>query len=86
MPALTMQSVNRHLLNLLFAGEKSGTSLQPEPGPVVMGSEEENAVRYASGYVAIKLMKEFVKKESEKAAHTCKKCNIRSCIPIIYQN
>ena len=31
-------------------------------------SEEENAVRYASGYVAMKLRKEFMKKESEKAA------------------
>ena len=34
-----------------------------------MGSEEENAVRYASGYVAMKLRKEFMKKESEKAPY-----------------
>lgn len=66
--ALRMQSVNRHLLNLILVEEKSAPSSQTEPGPVVMGSEEENAVRYASGYVAMKLRKEFMKKDSEKAA------------------
>ena len=33
-----------------------------------MGSEEENSVRYASGYVAMKLRKQFMKKECDKAA------------------
>ena len=33
-----------------------------------MSSEEENAVRYACGYVAMKLMKQFEKKDSPKGA------------------
>ena len=66
-PALTTQTVNRHLLNLVLTEGKSA-SVQTEAEPVVMGSEEENAVRYASGYVAMKLMKEFMKEDSEKAA------------------
>ena len=63
-----MQSVNHHLLNAIFPGEKSGANVQPQSGPVVMGCEEENAVSYASGYVAMKLRKEFMKKECDKAA------------------
>ena len=59
--------MNRHLLNLVLTEGKSA-SVQTEAEPVVMGSEEENAVRYASGYVAMKLMKEFMKEDSEKAA------------------
>ena len=35
-----------------------------------MGSEEENAVRYASGCVAMKLMKELMKKDTESAAQS----------------
>ena len=38
-----------------------------------MGSEEENAVRYAGGYVAMKLMKQFMKKDTESAAE-CVEC------------
>ena len=68
LPARTMQSVNHHLLNVIFPGEKSGADVQPQSGPVIMGSEEENAVSYASGYVAMKLRKEFMKKEYDKAA------------------
>ena len=66
--ALTTQSVNRHLFNLLLLETKSSSSLSYEITPVVMGSEEENAVRYASGYVAMKLMKELMKKDTESAA------------------
>ena len=38
-----------------------------------MGSEEENAVRYAGGYVAMKLMKLFMKKDTESVAE-CVEC------------
>ena len=33
-----------------------------------MGAEEENAVRYASGYVSLKLMKTYMHSDSTKAA------------------
>ena len=68
--ALTTQSVNRYLFNLLLLETKSSSSLSYETTPVVMGSEEENAVRYASGYVAMKLMKELMKKDTESAAQS----------------
>ena len=64
--ALTTQSVKRHLFNLLLLETKSSSSLSYETTPVVMGSEEENAVRYASGCVAMKLMK----KDTESAAQS----------------
>ena len=69
MQALTTQSVNRHLFNLLLLETKSSSSLSSETTPVVMGSEEKNAVRYASGYVAMKLMKELMKK-IQKVQHS----------------
>ena len=69
MAALTRQSVNRHLFNILQMEATSTTSSgQCDSTPVVMGSEEENTVRYASGYVAMKLMKEFTQKDTECAA------------------
>ena len=56
MVALTRQSVNRHLFNILLVEAKStsrstSSSLQCDATPVVMGSEEENAVpnQHASG-------------------------------------
>ena len=76
--ALTRQSVNHHLFNILLVEAKStsrstSSSVQCDAKPVVMGSEEENAVRYAGGYVAMKLMKQFMKKDTESAAE-CVKC------------
>lgn len=68
--ALTTQSVNRHLFNVILLETKSSSSLSCEATPVVMGSEEENAVRYASGYVAMKLMKDLMKKDTESAAQS----------------
>ena len=65
---LTTQSINRHLFNLLILETSSSSSLSCKTTPVVMSSEEENAVRYASGYVAMKLMKELMKKDTESAA------------------
>ena len=70
MQILTTKSVNRHLFNILLLETKSSSSLPSETTPVVMSSEEENAVRYASGYVAMKLMKEFMKKDTESAAQS----------------
>ena len=35
---------------------------------IVMGAEEENAVRYASGYVSLKFMKTYMHSDSTKAA------------------
>ena len=64
----TTQSVNRHLFNLLLETKSSG-SLSSETTPVVMGLVEENAVRYASGYMAMKLMKERMKK-IQKVQHS----------------
>ena len=78
--ALTRQSVNRHLFNILLVEAKStsrslslSSSVQCDATPVVMGSEEENAVRYADGYVAMKLMKQFMKKDTKSAAE-CVEC------------
>ena len=58
---VAMQSVNRQIFNLVLLYYKSaGQECQPAPKRrVAMGCEEENALRYASGYVAMKTMKEF---------------------------
>ena len=68
--ALTTQSMNWHLFNLLLLETKSSSSLSCEAAPVVMGLEEENAVHYASRYVAMKLMKDLMKKDSESVAQS----------------
>ena len=68
--ALTTQIVNRHLFNLLLLETKSSSSVSCEVAPIVTGSEEENAVRYASGYVAMKFMKDLMKKDTKSAAQS----------------
>ena len=70
MAALTRQSVIWQLFNVLAEETASRfNTVQRDATPqVAMGSEEESAVRYASGYVVMKLMKEFVKEETEHAA------------------
>ena len=63
--ALNCQSVNRQLLCQVFEEEMS------TPAPlkqVSMSSEEENAVRYASGFVPMRLMKKYKKINNTKAA------------------
>ena len=63
--ALNCQSVNRQLLCQVLEEEMS------TPAPlkrVSMSSEEENAVRYASGFVRIRLMKKYKKINNIKAA------------------
>lgn len=51
---VAMQSVNRQVFNLVLLHYKSaGQECQPaQKRRVAMGCEEENALRYASGYVA----------------------------------
>ena len=62
-----LQSVNRQIFNALLK-EKCTGKQQKLPKPVSLLSEEENAIRYASGFIAFKLMKKFEKKDSSKAA------------------
>ncbi len=66
--AFMLQSVNRQLLNLVLLEQKCTPQRSSATRSVVMPSEEENAVRYASGYVAMKVMKQFEKGDSKKAA------------------
>ena len=56
--ALEFQSISRHLFNYTFKAEHTGGSDTRE---VTLLAEEENIVRYASGYVAMKLGKKFKK-------------------------
>ena len=67
LPALEYQSISRHLFNYMmveyFRAEHSGESAVPT---ITILAEEENAIRYASGYVAMKLRKKFEGKNGEK--------------------
>ena len=67
--ALEFQSISRHLFNYImveyFKAEHSGGSDTHE---VTLLAEEENIVRYVSGYVAMKLGKKFKKQNGEKAS------------------
>ena len=63
--ALNCQSVNRQLLCQVLEEEMS------TPAPlkqVSMSSEEENAVRYASGFVPMRFMKKYKKINNTRAA------------------
>ena len=66
LPALEYQSISRHLFNYMmveyFRAEHSGKNAVPT---ITILAEEENAIRYASGYVA---MKKFEGKNGEKAS------------------
>lgn len=66
--AVSIQSVNRQLLNLILLEGESSTAKAHSTESVSMSSEEENAVRCASGYIALKLMKLFEKKGDDEAA------------------
>ncbi len=66
--ALMLQSVKRQLLNLVLLEQKCTPQRSSATRSVVMPSEEENAVQYASGYVAMKVVKQFEKGDSKKAA------------------
>ena len=62
-----LQSVNRPIFNALLK-EKCTGKQQKLPKPVSLLSEEENAIRYASGFIAFKLMKKFENKDSSKVS------------------
>ena len=66
---LSLQSVNRHLLNrtLLSVFGVAGKAASKERAPATMMSDEENAMRYASGYVAMKLLKHYKTGKGAKA-------------------
>ena len=62
-----MQSINRQVFNLVLLEYRCSGQ---DPATFSIGCEEENAIRYASGYVAMKIMKEFQKKEGIKASES----------------
>ena len=65
---LLLQSVNRHLLNhtLLSVFSVAGPA-NGQRASITMMSDEENAIRYASGYVAMKLLKHYKTGKGAKA-------------------
>ena len=60
---VVMQSINRQVFNLVLLEYRCSGQ---DPATFSVGCEEENAIRYASGYVAMKIMKEFQKKKKYK--------------------
>ena len=67
-PPLLLQSINRQLLNqtLLVVNSVTETT-NKEQTSVTMLSDEENAIRYASGYIAMKLLKHYKTGKGAKA-------------------
>ena len=70
-PPLLLQSVNRSVFEQMMV-EHFAESVETSHGSSAaelptMNSEEENALRYVSGYVGLKLMRQYEKKEGEKA-------------------
>ena len=67
---LVTQSVNRQIFEQLLLDEL--TAHHPKgaavPCPDKLFSEEENVIRYMSGYVALKLMKKYKKEDYTKAS------------------
>lgn len=65
-----VQSVTRCLFNevLIKFFIAKATPDQPMKPPIAMSAAEENAIRYASGYVPLRLLKKFRKQDSTKAA------------------
>ena len=67
--ALEFQSVSRHLFNYMMVEYFKAEHTQgSDTHEVTLLAEEENIVRYASGYVAMKLGKKFKKQNGEKAS------------------
>ena len=65
---LLLQSINRQLLNRTLLIVYSVTeSTNKEQTSVTMLSDEENAIRYASGYIAMKLLKHYKTGKGTKA-------------------
>ena len=65
---MLLQSINRHLLNQrLLSVFSVAVTTNREQAPTTMMSDEENAIRYASGYVAMKLLKHYKTGKGTKA-------------------
>ena len=64
--ALLLQTVNRIMFERIMVEIFSESLEDPCPVPT-LNAEEENALRYVSGYVALKLMRQYEKKDGEKA-------------------
>ena len=64
---LISQTINRLLLNQVLYEGASAKTLLNHKHPT-MCFEEENAVRYAGGYVALKVMRIFEEENTQKAA------------------
>ena len=66
---LQQQSVNRDLFELILVDKFSSMSLDSKPVEerVNLSCEEDNAVRYAAGYVAMKLLKRYEKMDTDSA-------------------
>ena len=69
LPALDYQAISRHLFNYFLVEHYKvlKPSTQTLSGVTIL-AEEENAIRYACGYVAMKLQKRFEKRNGEKAS------------------
>ena len=69
---LQQQSVNRHLFETILvdiARSSKPTPVAAKRHLVQLSTEEDNAVRYASGFVAMKLVRKYRKMSTETAAH-----------------
>lgn len=72
--AIHLQTINRLIFNELLVQHFSVVGDTPEPKSTSsawasMTVDEEEAVRYAAGYVSMKLKKHFMKKSTSKAAN-----------------
>ncbi len=69
--AFQQQAVNRHQFEkLLIDAVKSRTTIAPAPKPrLELTIEEDNSIRYASGYVAMKLLHKYKKMTTDNAVH-----------------
>ena len=68
---LQQQSVNRHLFETIsvdIARSSKPTRVAAKMHFVQLSTEEDNAVRYASGFVAMKLVRKYRKMSTETAA------------------
>lgn len=66
---LVMELVNETILEELISDTfPSGEETSPEIGTVTLTKDEANIIRYACGYVAMKLHKRFLKEHGDKAA------------------
>lgn len=65
---MEMQAVNRHLFNLYLVQQCGQHNSTPTSTRISLLAEEDNAIRYVSGYIASKLLKKYKKVQGEAAA------------------